>query len=48
MHSIPTYRNIVEKMLQVPETLENIITASPSLDDDPVAMELVFLVRNVR
>ena len=36
----PTYRNIVEKMLQDPETLENIITASSTLDNDPVAMEL--------
>ena len=45
MHSIQTYRNIVEKMLQNPETLENIITAASSLDDDPVAIELVFWAR---
>ena len=38
MHSIPAYRNIVEKMLHVPQTLENIITAAPCLDDDPVAI----------
>ena len=36
MHSIPAYRNIVEKMLHVPQTLENIITAASSLDDDPL------------
>ena len=36
-----TYRNIVDKMLQDPEALENIITVSPGLDNDPVAMELV-------
>ena len=42
MHSIPTYRNIVEKMLQNPETLENIITAASSLHNDPVAIGLVF------
>ena len=33
-------------MLQDPETLENIITASSGLDDDPIAMELVFWVRD--
>ena len=38
----PAYRNIVGKMLQDLEALENIITASSSLDNDPVAMELVF------
>ena len=42
MHSIPTYRNIVEKMLQNPQALANIITAASGLDDDPVAIELVF------
>ena len=48
MHSIPTYRNIVEKMLQDPDALENIITASSSLADDPVTMELVFGPDNSR
>ena len=38
MHSIPAYRNIVEKMLHGPQTLENIITAASSLDDDPVVI----------
>ena len=42
MHSVPTYRNIVDKMLQNPETLENIITAASGLHDDPVAIGLVF------
>ena len=37
MCSIPAYRSIVEKMLHVPQTLENIITTASSLDDDPVA-----------
>ena len=48
MHSIPTCRNIVEKMLQNPETLENIITAAFGLHDDPVAIELVFGPENSR
>ena len=39
MCSIPAYRNIVQKMFHVPQTLENIITAASSLDDDPVAIE---------
>ena len=38
MHSISAYRNIVEKMLHVPQTLENIITAASSLDGDPVVI----------
>ena len=38
MHSIPAYRNIVEKMLHVPQALENIITAASSPDDDPIAI----------
>ena len=38
----PTYRNIVEKMWQDPEALENIITASSGLDNDPVVIGLVF------
>ena len=38
MHSIPVYRNIVEKKWHVPQDLENIITAASSLDDDPVAI----------
>ena len=42
MDSIPTYRNIVGKMLQNPETLKNIITAASRLHNDPVAMGLVF------
>ena len=42
MHSIPTYRNIVGKMLQTPETLENIITAASGLHNDPVAIGLMF------
>ena len=37
-HSIPAYRSIVEKMLHVPQMLENIITAASSLEDDPVAI----------
>ena len=45
MYSIPTYRDIVEKMLQDPKALENIITAASGLDDDPVAIELVFWAR---
>ena len=48
MHSIPTYRNIVEKMLQDPETLENTITASSGLDNDPVATELAFWARDFK
>ena len=36
MYYIPAYRSIVEKMLHVPQMLENIITAASSLDDDPV------------
>ena len=39
MHSIPAYRNIVQKMLHVPQALATIITAAPNLDDDPVAIE---------
>ena len=35
----PTYRSIVEEMLQDPEALENIITASPSL-------AIIMLLRN--
>ena len=31
----------MEKMLQDPDTLENIITAASGLHDDPVAIELV-------
>ena len=42
MHSIPAYRSIVEKMLQDPQMLENIITAASSLDDDPVALDRNF------
>ena len=42
MHSIPTYRNIVEKMLLNPQALENIITAASGLHNDPVATGLVF------
>ena len=38
MHSIPAYRSIVEKILHVPQMLENIITAASNLDDDPVAI----------
>ena len=44
----PAYRNIVEKILQDPEPLENIITALSSLNGDPVAMELVFWARNFK
>ena len=36
--SIPAYRNIVDKILHVPQALENINTVAPSLDDDPVAI----------
>ena len=42
MHSVPTYRNIVGKMLQNPETLDNIITEAIRLHNDPVAIVLVF------
>ena len=42
MHSVLTYRNIVGKMVQNPETLENIITAASGLHNDPVAIGLVF------
>ena len=38
MRSIPVYSNIVEKLLQNPLTLENTITAAPSLDNDPVVI----------
>ena len=38
----------MEKILQDPEALENIITASSGLDNDPVAMELVFWVRDCK
>ena len=38
MHSIPAYRSIVEKMLHVPQTFENIITTAPSLDNNPVSI----------
>ena len=34
--------NIVEKMLQNPQVLENIITAASGLHNDPVAIGLVF------
>ena len=44
----PTYKNIVEKMLQDLEALENIITASSSSDNDPVAMELMFWIRDCK
>ena len=42
MYSIPAYRSIVEKMLHVPQMLENIITAASSLDDDPVVISSSF------
>ena len=42
MHSIPAYRSIVEKMLHVPQTLENITTAASSLDDNPVVISSSF------
>ena len=42
MNSVPTYRNIVGKMLQNPETVENIITAASDLHNDPVAVGLMF------
>ena len=45
MHSVPTYRNIAEKMLQ---NSENIITAASSLHDGPIAIELVFGPENSR
>ena len=35
-------------MLQDPEALENIIIASSGLDNDPVAMELVFWARDFK
>ena len=38
MCSIPVYRSIVEKMLHVPQMLENIITAASSLSEDPVVI----------
>ena len=48
MHSIPTYRNIVGKMLQEAETLGNIITVASSLHNDPVAIRLVFQTETLR
>ena len=48
MHSIPTYRNIVEKMLQNPETIENFITVASGLHNDPVAIGLVFKLETSR
>ena len=36
MHSISAYWSIVEKMLHVSQTLENIITVASSQDNDPV------------
>ena len=38
----------MEKMLQDPEALENIIIASSGLDNDPVTMELVFWARDFK
>ena len=35
-------------MLQNPETLENIITAASGLNNDPVAIELVFQPETLR
>ena len=48
VHSIPTYRNIVEKMLQDPQTLENIITAAASLDNDPVVIGIGVQTRDLK
>ncbi|KAK3601184.1 hypothetical protein CHS0354_004385 [Potamilus streckersoni] len=37
----PVYRSTVERMLNDPESLENIITASPGLENDPVALSML-------
>ncbi|KAK3765972.1 hypothetical protein RRG08_002215 [Elysia crispata] len=37
----PEYRNIVERMLNDPETLENIIAATPGLDKDPSVLAML-------
>ena len=38
----------MKKMLQDPETLENIITAASGLHNDPVAIELMFELKTAR
>ena len=48
MHSIPAHRNIVEKMLQDPQALENIITAASGLDHDPVAIRIDVQARDLK
>ena len=48
MHSIPTYRNIVEKMLQEPQALENIITAASDLHNDPVTIGISVQARDFK
>ena len=47
MHSIPAYRTIVEKMLQDLQALENIITAAPGLDHDPIAIGIDVWARDL-
>ncbi|XP_046562642.1 ubiquitin-like protein 7 [Haliotis rubra] len=37
----PAYKSIVEKMLTDPDTIENIIAATPGLDTDPVAISML-------
>ncbi|KAI0215017.1 hypothetical protein LSAT2_032965 [Lamellibrachia satsuma] len=37
----PVFRNMVEQMLAKPETLNNLITSTPGLDDDPIAMAIL-------
>ncbi|XP_046354857.1 ubiquitin-like protein 7 isoform X2 [Haliotis rufescens] len=37
----PAYKSIVEKMLTDPDTIENIIAATPGLDSDPVAISML-------
>ncbi|XP_041369761.1 ubiquitin-like protein 7 isoform X2 [Gigantopelta aegis] len=37
----PAYRNIVERMLADPETIENILAATPGLDQDPVCISML-------
>ena len=38
----------MEKMLQDPQTLENIITAAPSLVNDPVAIRIGVQTRDLK
>ena len=40
--------NSMEKMLQDPQTLENIITEAPSLDNDPVVIGIGVQTRDLK